>query len=248
MLAQGVAEMRLLPAGTYVVRAKVTSGSEPVGDVRRAFTVMGAPRVAVDVKVPSAPLAGGTTVARPAARLLVAAPPFALDQVLSPPILGAFLDRVAARSDAAAPAVRELLEHARTKGLGGLVISDAQASAAPVVAFLRGLTLLADKKLEPAAAAFRDAMRGSEDFYPAMVYLGACYAAGGRDKEAAGAWRTALIREGDTPALHVMLADAFLRQGRGDLAVEWVEARISRPDGLAHDPAQLALALARLVG
>ena len=33
-------------------------------------------------------------------------------------------------------------------------------------------------------------------------------------------WRTALIREGDTPALHVMLADAQLRQGRGDLAIE----------------------------
>ena len=28
------------------------------------------------------------------------------------------------------------------------------------------------------------------------------------------------IREGDTPALHVMLADAQLRQGRADLALE----------------------------
>jgi tetratricopeptide (TPR) repeat protein len=160
--------------------------------------------------------------------LLVAAAPFALDQVLAPPILGAFLDRVAARPDASSPAVRELLEHARTKGLGGLVVSDAQATGAPIGAFLRGLTLLADKKLEPAAAAFRDALRGSEDFFPAMVYLGACYAAGGRDKEAAGAWRTALIRESDTLALHVMLADAFLRQGRGDLAVEDLDAARTR--------------------
>jgi hypothetical protein len=229
MLAQGVAEMRLLPPGAYVVRAKVTSsGREPLGDVRRAFTVMGAPRLVVDAKVPSAPLAGSTVTARPAGRLLVGAPPFALDQVLSPPILGAFLDRVAARPDASSPAVRELLEQARTKGLGGLVISDAQASAAPVGAFLRGLTLLADKKLEPAAAAFRDAMRVSADFYPAMVYLGACYAAGGKDKEAAGAWRTALIREGDAPALHVMLADALLRQGRGDLAVDDLDSAHSR--------------------
>ena len=228
VLAQGVAEMRLLPPGGYVVRAKVKSGSEPLGDVRRAFTVVGAPRLVVDAKAPSAPLAGGTTGARPPARLLVAAAPFALDQVLAPPILGAFLDRVAARPDASSPAVRELLEHARTKGLGGLVVSDAQATGAPIGAFLRGLTLLADKKLEPAAAAFRDAMRGSADFYPAMVYLGACYAAGGRDKEAAGAWRTALIREGDTPALHVMLADAFLRQGRGDLAVEDLDAARAR--------------------
>ena len=35
-----------------------------------------------------------------------------------------------------------------------------------------------------------------------------------QDKEAAGAWRTALIREGDAASLHVMLADAQLSQGR----------------------------------
>lgn len=63
-------------------------------------------------------------------------------------------------------------------------------------------------------------MRAGADFYPAMVYLGACFAAGGKDKEAAGAWRTALIREGDKVSLHVMLADALLRTGRGDLAMQ----------------------------
>jgi predicted Zn-dependent protease len=78
---------------------------------------------------------------------------------------------------------------------------------------------------------FRSAMRGSADFYPAMVYLGACYAAGGKDKEAAGAWRTALIREGDAVALHVMLADSLLRQGRGDLAVDDLgTARVRWPE------------------
>src|SRR4029079_13269728 len=85
--------------------------------------------------------------------------------------------------------------------------------------FREGGSLLSQNKLGPAASAFRAAMRVSADFYPAMVYLGACYAAGGKDKDAASAWRTALIREGDTLALRVMLADALLRQGRGDLAV-----------------------------
>jgi tetratricopeptide (TPR) repeat protein len=231
MLAQGVADMRLLPPGAYVVRAKVTSRSEPLGDLRRAFTVMGKPRLVLDATDPSVTIVGRTVPERPAGRLLVAAPPFALDHVLSPPILGAFLDRVAVRPDAASPAVRELLARARSTGLQGLVVSDEQAAAAPVGAFLKGLTLLANNKIEPAAAAFREAMRGSADFYQAMVYLGACYAAGGKDKEAAGAWRTALIREGDAPELHVMLADAFLRQGRGDLAVEdLVTARSRWPE------------------
>ena len=74
-------------------------------------------------------------------------------------------------------------------------------------------------------------MRASADFYPAMIYLGACYAAGGNDKEATGAWRTALIKEGDALPLHTLLADALLRQDNGELALE--------------DPRQGPLALAR---
>jgi len=64
-----------------------------------------------------------------------------------------------------------------------------------------------------------------------MVYLGACYAAGGKDKEAAAVWRTALIREGDAVALHGLLADALLRQGRADLAIDDLDAARARwPD------------------
>ena len=231
MIAQGVADMRLLPPGDYLIRAKVATGAEPLGDVRRGFTVTAAPRLVAADAPSNVGAAAGTTV-RAAGRLPVAAPaPFAVEQVLGPPILGAFLERVASRPDTSSPVLRELLERARTQGVSGLAVSDAQVAAGPAGAFLKGLTLLADNKLEPAAAAFRDAMRASEDFYPAMVYLGACYAAGGKDKEAAAAWRTALIREGDAPALHLMLADAQLRQGRGDLAAEDLDAARARwPD------------------
>lgn len=196
ILAQGVASMRALPPGPYILRAKVTSGKEGIGEVRRAFAVTEAPRTVAGTVGAAPTVVGRPSGVRPVARLPIsAAPPFALDQVLAPPVLGVFLDRVAERPDAAAAPVRELLDRARTKGPGGLVVADAEAAAAPG-AFLKGLSLLADRKLEPAAAAFRDAMRVSADFYPAMIYLGACYAAGGRDKEAAAVWRTALIREG----------------------------------------------------
>jgi len=147
-------------------------------------------------------------------------PPFTMDQVLAPEILRPFLDRVAARPDATSSAVQQVLERARTSGLAGLEVSDSMAKGSPVGALLKGLTLPYENKLEPASLEFKRAMRGSIDFYPAMIYLGACYAAGGKDKEAAGAWRTALIREGDAAALHIMLADAQLRQGRGDLAID----------------------------
>ena len=211
------------------MRARVTTGSEALGDVRRAFTVMPRRRASSPTRAVERPRSLAGTMPRSGARLpVVAAPPFGLADVLAPPVLGAFLERVAARPDASVPGVRELVERARTTGLNGLAVSDAQVATAPSAAFLKGLTLLADHKLEPAAAAFREAMRGSADFYPAMVYLGACYAAGGKDKEAAAVWRTALIREGDTPALHVMLADAQLRQGRTDLAIEDLDSARTR--------------------
>jgi VWFA-related protein len=252
IVAQGVAEMRVLPPGTYVVRAKITSGTEPVGEVRRTFTVMSSSR-AVAAVTGTASSTGDVNIVPPrsAMRPIVAAPPFAIDQVLAPRVLGAFLDRVAARPDASAPAVRELLGHARTTGVADLKITDAQASATPIAAFLKGLTLLSDPQITPAtlnaaAEAFRGAMRISADFYPAMVYLGACYAAGGKDKEAASVWRTALIREGDTPALHMILADALLRQGRADAALDDLNtARARWPDDLEL---KRRFAIAALVG
>ena len=45
----------------------------------------------------------------------------------------------------------------------------------------------------------------------AAFYLGACYAAGGRDREAAGAWQTSLISEADARIVYEVLADAWLR-------------------------------------
>ena len=221
LLAQGVSIMRGLPPGEYEVRAKVSSGGETVGDVRRGFTILEGRRADVKAGEAAAPASRDVAVLHTnASRMpVLTVQPFALDQVLAPPILGPFLERVAARPDSSAPAGQGLLERARSSGVSGLSIPDAVVTAAPAGAFLKGLTLLSENKLEPAAAAFRDAIRLAPDFYPAMVYLGACYAAGGKDKEAAAAWRTALIREGDAPELHAMLADAWLRQGRGDLAV-----------------------------
>jgi VWFA-related protein len=222
IIAQAVTDMRVLPPGPYFARAMVRSDGAPVGELRRAFTVLGAPHAAAVAASDSPPAAARTASVTLPPRGIGLTRPFALDDVLAPQVLGVFLDRVAARSDAASPAVRELLDRARTAGPGALDVPDAAENETAIAAFLRGLALLSQKKLDPAANAFRSAMRASSDFYPAMVYLGACYAAGGNDKEAAGAFRTALIREGDSVALHVLLTDALLRQDRGDLALQAV--------------------------
>ena len=236
VMAQAVADMRVLPPGQYIARAKVRAANQPVGEVRRAFMVTEPlPAALTDATVVSPTVLGKLAPARPSGRAVISVPPFAVDQVLSPQVLGAFLERVAARPDAAAPQIRDVVERARSSQIAQLEVSDVLAAESPVASFLRGLSLLANKKLEPAAQAFRRAMRGSVDFYPAMIYLGACYAAGGNDKEAAGAWRTALIKEGDALALHLMLADAQLRQNHGDQALETLDSARNRwpaDDGL----------------
>ncbi len=237
VLAYAVADMRVLPPGDYVARAKVKTGSETLGELRRGFAVTGRP---VTPGAPASVTTTGVVRRAPAplsARAVGAVQSFALDHVLAPQVLGGFLDRVAARPDAASPMIKELVERARTAGIAELFVSDTLAAQSPVAAFLRGLTLFSQKKFDPAANAFRSTMRASPDFFPAMVYLGACYAAGGKDKEAAGAWRTALIKEGDAVALHKLLTDALLRQGIGDLALQTVErARVKWPedDGLTR--------------
>jgi VWFA-related protein len=231
VIAQAVADVRVLPPGDYVARAKVVSASAPLGELRRAFTVVASRPVLKTVEAGSTETAAVPVVVSRAAltaRAVDSVPRFALDHVLAPQVLRGFLERVAARPDASAPRVRELVERARADGIAAVSVSEQLASESPVASFLRGLTLLSDQQIEPAAEAFRNAMRASSDFYPAMVYLGACYAAGGKDKEAAGAWRTALIREGDAVALHLLLADALLRQGRGDMAFRMVEGARAR--------------------
>ena len=231
ILAQGVNDMRELPPGAYVARARVKSGSEVIGEMRRPFTLKAASlsnTVAAAAGTPGGgSVAGASPAMRGTARLAATVPRFTVDHVLTPEVLGAFLDRVAARPDASSPMIRNLVRDARGN-IKELYVSDVLAAQSPVAAFLKGVSLLSQNKLEPAAASLRSAMRASPDIYPAMVYLGACYAAGGNDKEAAGAWRTAMIKEAEALPLHTLLADAFLRQENGGMALETLDKARSR--------------------
>jgi VWFA-related protein len=230
-LAEAMPDVRLLPPGRYFVRARVSAGGEDLGEVRRPFEISGPARANLTAVDGSAATAGRPPSGQLASRAAGAVPPFSVDQVLATPVLGAFLDRVSARPDSSA--ARDLVAQARSaQDLGGVRVPASVGSEAPATAaFVRGLSLLAQHKLETAANEFRAALRTAPDFYPAMVYLGACYAAGGKDREAAGAWQTALIGVGDTVGLHLLLADSLLRQGKGDQALQVLDrARTRWPD------------------
>lgn len=246
LVAHASTELRVLPPGNYFARARIASSNQPIGEVRRRFTVTGGGVT----RAAAAPTTGitATVINRPptslAARAVGAVQPFSLEQVLAPEVVTRFLDRVGARRDASSPMIRDLVDRARTAGVKQLYVSDTLAAENPVAGFLRGLMLLEQKKYDLALNAFRNALRGAPDLYPAMVYMGACYAAGGKDREASGAWQTSLIKEGDSLAIHLMLTDALLRQGNGSLAYQTIQAaRTQWPDDVGLKKRSVTAAL-----
>jgi tetratricopeptide (TPR) repeat protein len=81
----------------------------------------------------------------------------------------------------------------------------------PATALLRGMGLFARGELEPAANEFRRALRADSELSAAAFYLGACYAAGGRDKEAVGAWQTTLASDNQDPIVFTLASEAYMR-------------------------------------
>jgi VWFA-related protein len=165
------------------------------------------------------------------------APPFARDQVLAPPVLGAFLDQLLNRQGKPSPALAAAVKRVRAGDLTGAASASPDlAKADPAAAaFLKGLSLFAQPDLDAAAVQFRETLRNAPEFYPAVFYLGACYAAGHRDREAAGAWQTTLITQSDMPTVYLLLADAWLRMRDAGRATDFLD------EAAEHWPQDVAL-------
>jgi VWFA-related protein len=209
----------LLPPGAYTARAEVSVEGRPVAVVTRPFRVV--------------PLrAGETPPSAPLARLLVETSPFERTDLLKPDVLGRLVEVVVAAVPGPVPpgvaaAIGEaqrgrpeaMLDH-----LGGGVKEDARAD------FLRGVSFYARGNVPAALTQLQAALRKSSELFPAAVYLGACYAASGKDLDAIGAWQTALIGESGSPTLYALLGDALLRVKEERQAVTILE------EGLAAFP------------
>src|SRR5262249_45619368 len=208
-VAEASVPIALLPAGDYVARAVVTVGGRKVGQVVRPF------RVTRAMPAMSAPGAG-TVAMRPSAPIVFASKIDSFDKssVLTPQVLGFFLDRMSAAAAASATAVSPALDNVRA---GKFDAAMDALKAAPddqlAAVFLKGIVLLQRGDLNGAAGKFRDALRTDSEFYSAAFYLGACYAAGGKDRDAAGAWQMSLITESNAPFVYTLLGDALLRRG-----------------------------------
>jgi VWFA-related protein len=200
----------MVPPGEYLARATVSLAGSPLGHVWRPVRIEASPAGAA--RATSAPFV--------TARSMVG--PFQMRHVLQPAVVGHFLDRLnELSSQSATGATGKAAAEARGGRFDAIPdLLGKRSDDDLAAAFLRGLALYAKGELEKAATEFRAALRISSEFLPAAFYLGACYAAGGREDEAAGAWHTSLVSETSSPIVYRLLGENLLRRGEADEAQE----------------------------
>ena len=238
---QGIVPIGLLPPGEYVARAVVSVGGRRVGQVIRPFRVA---RPAGSLTVPGA----SSALARPSTPIPFTSRIDAFDKtaVLTPQVVGFFLDRLSATAASSAAAVQPALASVRAGRYDEAMTALERTGDDQLAAvFLKGLVQLQRGNLNAAAGHFRSALRMDSEFYAAAFYLGACYAAGGQDREAAGAWQTSLITESNASFIYTLLGDALLRMRSIDQAIDILtEARTLWP---ADEQVSLRLATALMM-
>lgn len=205
---QAALPIDVLPPGEYVARATVSVGGRRIADVWKPFRVA---RPSLTAESPRAVTLFPGLVAAQSDK-------FDRQAVLGADVVAFFLDRLSQKTPAGARAMAE----ARS-GKFDSVLTELKASGGDDLssAFLAGLALYAGGELDAAGRRFRDALRIDSEFFPAAFYLGACYAAAGRDRDAANAWQTSLVTESDAPFIYPLIGDALLRarDAKGAIAI-----------------------------
>jgi VWFA-related protein len=237
-----------LPPGQYVARAIVTRGDEKVGQLSRPFQITTASAAAgvtggtAGIARNGASPSAGVSSGRLLASMLAPPPAFRKEDTLTPDTLAYFMDAL----DKGRPALKATTARVRAGNFAGAGREAFDAGDQTAAMFLRGLELYASGQLTQAATQFTGALRAAPDLAGASFYLGACYAAGGKDQEAAAAWRRMTAGGSIPPAAFAVLADALVRVGDAQQAIAVLEtAAAARPEG---DAARRRLATAYALG
>jgi VWFA-related protein len=200
-VAQGFVGAEPLPSGRYLARARIMRGEKLAGVLVRPFILE------------PAPASNGGPIVIPAAMARVAA--FDRNAVLQPALVNGLLDTVGARS----ASLKSAMTEARAGRYGPAALEALSAGDQQAAAFLKGLDLYAKGQLDQAATQLNIAAGPRREFYPAAFLLGACFAAGGKDRDAAGIWQMALGSEQRPPVAYTLLADARMRGGQPEAVV-----------------------------
>lgn len=213
--AEGAVPIAMLPAGDYVARAVATLDGKVVGQVTRPFTVTHA-EASAPAPGPAPVSAIGATAAgnAPAERITFTSKieDFDRQAVLSPRVVSFFVDRMNIVGQPQLPAgLTASIAAAKAARFVDLKQALASAPSHPATMFLAGIAKMSEGDLAMAETNLRDALKASPEFFPAAFYLGADYAATGRDAEAIAIWQTALITDAGAPFVYTLLGDAMLR-------------------------------------
>lgn len=240
--AVAVVPISALPPGRYIARATISRGDKNVGRLARPFEIL--PRAigaggaeGLSTVAPS----GAKVEARANPGLVVGARPAAFnkDSVLSPEMLRAVYEVV----DKTHPAVKAATARARSGKLDGTAMMALDAGDQSAGSILRGLELFMKGQIDQAANQFSVALRNPPDIALASFYLGACYAAVGRDKEAVSAWERARAARLSLPGMPAVIADAWLRLGQPAQALDPLRAAMQ--DNPQNEGIRRALATAQ---
>jgi VWFA-related protein len=214
-VAQAIIPTDMLPPGRYVARAQIEYGGKPAGLLTRPFVVL--PRGERETLPQVAPMTA----------MMAPPPAFEAAAAIAPGLLGSILDLV----ERGLPALTSAVAEARGGQYGAAARAAFEAGEQAAASFLRGLELFTKGQLDQAATHLNAAAGPRRDFFPAAFYLGACFAAAGRDRDAAAIWQMAVAAAPPVPAAYVMLADARFRDGHPEAAVPALQAAHTRwPD------------------
>jgi tetratricopeptide (TPR) repeat protein len=144
------------------------------------------------------------------------------------------------------PGAKAALSRARTGKLDGTALMALDAGDQAAGSIFRGLELLSKGQLDPAANQFGVALRNAPDAPLASFYLGACYAAAGRDREAVSAWERARAAQLQLPGMQVVLAEGWLRLGRPADALAPLREALEQQPQNEHVRKNLAIAQSHL--
>ena len=205
-VVQGLISSSMLPPGRYIARARVMRGTNVAGLLARPFIVD----------------AAGGPAASPFLRGNVGR--FDPKVMLQRELLNSMIDAVLKRS----PELKGPVADAKAGRYGAAALDALVAGDQVAAAFFKGLEWYTKGQLNEAVTQLALAAGPRRDFFPAAFYLGAAYAAGGRDREAAGIWQLALGNEPRPSVAYIVLADARLRDGQADSVIDVLKAAQER--------------------
>ena len=215
-VATGVMPAQALPPGRYVARAQITRDGKAVGVLVRPFVLER------EAGAQSRGAGGGR---RGALSRLPRRCPSSTASVLKAEMLGPDARH---GGEAIAGTLKDAMVEARAGRYGPAALEAFTAGDQTVAAFLRGLDLFAKGQLDQAATQLQLSAGPRREFFPAAFYLGALFAAAGRDQDAAGVWQIALGTEPRPAVVYTMVADARLRTGQAVSAIDILKPAYER--------------------